>query len=194
MTRPSRTLTPAYFDAVYAADSDPWRFASSAYEKRKYDATLAALPKLRYVSALEIGCSIGVLTRRLASRCDKLLGVDASQTPLAQAKLRCADLASVRFEPMFVPQGWPEGVFDLILFSEVIYYLSAFDVARLASKCAQVLAPSGDIMLVHWTGETDYPLSGDEASELFINFANPIAKVVRQDRYESFRLDVLARR
>jgi 2-polyprenyl-3-methyl-5-hydroxy-6-metoxy-1,4-benzoquinol methylase len=194
MTRPGRTLTPTYFDAVYAADSDPWRFASSVYETRKYDATLAALPKSHYVSALEIGCSIGVLTRRLASGCDSLLAVDASQTPLAQAKCRCVDLPSVRFERMFVPQSWPDGIFDLILFSEVIYYLNELDVARLASKCAKTLAPNGDIMLVHWTGETDYPLGGDEAAELFVNFADPIAKVVRQDRYESFRLDVLSRR
>jgi SAM-dependent methyltransferase len=194
MTRSSHTLTPTYFDAVYAADSDPWRFASSAYETRKYDATLAALPKSRYVSALEIGCSIGVLTRRLATRCDSLLAVDGSQTPLAQAKSRCVDLPSVRFERMFVPQSWPDGIFDLFLFSEVIYYLNELDVARLAAKCAQSLAVNGDIMLVHWTGETDYPLSGDKAADLFVNFVDPCAKVVRCDRHELFRLDVLSRR
>jgi SAM-dependent methyltransferase len=194
MTTPGRTLTPAYFDAVYARDPDPWRFASSAYEARKYGATLAALPKSSYTSALEVGCSIGVLTRRLASRCDKLLAIDASLAPLAEAKRRCADLVSVRFESIFVPQSWPEGTFDLILFSEIIYYLSEIDVARLASQCAQALARNGDIVLVHWTGETDYPLSGDEAAELFINSVDPFAKVVGQDRYDSFRLDVLSRR
>jgi hypothetical protein len=47
MSRADRTLGPAYFDNVYAADSDPWKFASSAYERDKYAATLAAFPKPR---------------------------------------------------------------------------------------------------------------------------------------------------
>ena len=41
-----RSLEPAYFEALYAADPDPWRFATSAYEREKYTATLAALPML----------------------------------------------------------------------------------------------------------------------------------------------------
>jgi SAM-dependent methyltransferase len=193
MTTSTRTLSPAYFDAVYAADPDPWRFASSPYEKNKYEATIAALPKPGYVSAFEVGCSIGVLTRELAPRCGSLLAVDVTPSPLAAAKRRCADLPSVRFEQMFVPRQWPAGVFDLILFSEVIYYLGKLDVAGLATKAGQALAPNGNIVLVHWTEETDYPLSGDEASELFINLVAPAAKVVRQERRQFFRIDVLSR-
>jgi hypothetical protein len=85
MSRADRTLEPAYFDNVYAADSDPWKFASSAYERDKYAATLAAFPKPRYASAFEIGCSIGVLTSALAPRCDALLAVDAAAARRAGA-------------------------------------------------------------------------------------------------------------
>jgi SAM-dependent methyltransferase len=194
MTPTDRTLSPGYFDAIYASDADPWKFASSKYESDKYAATIAALPQSRYASALEVGCSIGVLTRKLASLSGSLLAIDVAQAPLAAARLRCADLPSVRFERMFVPEQWPAGVFDLILFSEVIYYLGAQDVARLATKTVRALALHGNIALVHWTGETDYPLSGDEASELFIKLLDPAAKVVRRDRHESFRIDVLSRR
>jgi 2-polyprenyl-3-methyl-5-hydroxy-6-metoxy-1,4-benzoquinol methylase len=193
MTKSTRTLPPAYFDAVYAADPDPWRFSSSSYEKNKYAATIAALPKEVYASAFEVGCSIGVLTRELASRCDSLLAVDVAPAPLAAAMRRCADLAAVRFEQMFVPRQWPNGVFDLMLFSEVIYYLSKSDVAKLATKAREALAPGGNIVLVHWTEGTDYPLSGDEASEFFINLVAPSAKVVRQERRQFFRIDVLSR-
>lgn len=193
MTRSTRTLPPAYFDAVYAANSDPWRFSSSPYEKKKYAATIAALPKPAYVSALEVGCSIGVLTRELAPRCASLLAVDVAPAPLTAARHRCAELSNVRFEQMFVPEQWPVGVFDLILFSEIVYYLSKRDVAGLATKAGLALSPSGDIVLVHWTGETDYPLGGDEASELFINSIAPAARVVRQNRRQLFRIDVLSR-
>src|ERR1700683_5057466 len=115
MSEPRPTLGPEYFDALYTADPDPWKFATSPYERAKYTRTLNAMPKPRYRSALEVGCSIGVLTRLLASRCDSLLGVDAAQTPLLEARRRCADFPSVRFEQIFVPEQWPDGAFDLIV-------------------------------------------------------------------------------
>jgi hypothetical protein len=193
MTRADRTLGPAYFDNVYAADSDPWRFASSAYERDKYAATLAALPKPRYAAAFEIGCSIGVLTSALAPRCDALLAVDAAAAPLIEARRRCAALSNVRIERMFVPGQWPNGVFDLILLSEIVYYLCAEDVAGLAARVLRSLAVEGDVALVHWTGETDYPLSGDEAAELFIESMGQSVRVQRRDRSVAFRLDIVRR-
>jgi cyclopropane fatty-acyl-phospholipid synthase-like methyltransferase len=193
MSEPRPTLKPEHFDALYAADPDPWNFAASPYERAKYTLTLNAMPKPRYRSALEVGCSIGVLTRLLASRCDSILAVDAAQTPLPEAMRRCADLSSVRFEQMFVPQQWPNDAFDLIVLSEVIYYLSREDVGRLAGRVRDSLAPSGAVILVHWIGSTDYPLSGDDAVALFIEEIGSACVIERADRYAEFRLDVLSR-
>jgi SAM-dependent methyltransferase len=194
MTRVSRTLPLAYFDAVYASNPHPWKFATSAYEHRKYALTLAALPRRRYASALEIGCSIGVLTRDLAQRCDDLLAIDAARAPLLEAKRRCAELPAVRFEQMFVPHQWPDVTFDLILLSEVVYYLVADDVACLASCVVRSLAEGGNVVLVHWTGATDYPLAGDEASDIFIACVERGMRVERRDRHDAFRIDVLVKR
>jgi cyclopropane fatty-acyl-phospholipid synthase-like methyltransferase len=188
-----QTVRPEYFDALYTADPDPWKFAASPYERDKYTLTLNAMPKPRYRSALEVGCSIGVLTRSLASRCDTLIAIDAAQTPLLEARRRCADLPGVRFEHMFVPDQWPDGVFELILLSEVVYYLSRDDVGRLAAKVINSLPKGGSVILVHWTGLTNYPLSGDEAADLFIERIGPTCVVERADRYAEFRLDVLSR-
>ena len=190
--RPDSSLPASYFDAIYERDPDPWRFRTSAYERAKYDATLAALPRPRYRRALEVGCSLGVLTRDLAGRCDALLAVDASEKPLAAARAACADLPHVSFNRVRVPDEWPpDGAFDLILLSEVVYYLDRADVARLAERVRGALAPGGDCLLVHWTGDTDYPLSGDEAAERFIEAASPFAAVTRQERAERYRLDLL---
>jgi cyclopropane fatty-acyl-phospholipid synthase-like methyltransferase len=193
MSEPGQTLRPEYFDALYTADPDPWKFAASPYERGKYEITLEAMPKPRYRSALEVGCSIGVLTRSLASRCDSLIAIDAAQTPLHEARRRCADLPGVRFEHMFVPDQWPGGTFELILLSEVVYYLSRDDVGRLAAKVINSLPKGGSVILVHWTGLTNYPLSGDEAAALFIERIGPTFVVERADRYAEFRLDVLLR-
>ncbi|RYI86437.1 MAG: hypothetical protein EON47_22590, partial [Acetobacteraceae bacterium] len=79
------TLPATYFDALYAATPDPWAFASSDYEREKYAATLAALPRPHYARVLEIGCSIGVLTRMLAGRGDAVVALDVAETALAAA-------------------------------------------------------------------------------------------------------------
>jgi SAM-dependent methyltransferase len=170
MSRPANSLPPGYFEAIYARDPDPWRFADSAYERAKYDATLAALPRPRYARALEVGCSIGVLTQDLAPRCDALLALDAAEAPLEAARTRCAGLPQIAFQTMLVPGDWPVDAapFDLILLSEVVYYLDPADVVRLAGRVRDTLAPGGEVLLVHWTGATDYPLSGDEAAGRFI--------------------------
>jgi predicted TPR repeat methyltransferase len=188
------SLPASYFDALYAKDPDPWRFASSEYERAKYAATLQALPRARYVSAFEVGCSIGVLTHQLAERCDSLLSVDAAGAPLQKARERCRDRPAVRFAKMTVPQDWPAETFDLILLSEVIYYLDKGDISRLACRVDSSLGRGGDLVLVHWLGETDYPLSGEEAAELFIDEVRPFASLARQFRADRYRLDVVTRK
>ena len=193
MSEPRQTLKPEYFDARYTADPDPWNFGASPYERAKYALTLNAMPKPRYRSALEVGCSIGVLTRSLAPRCDAVVAIDAASTPLVAARHRCADLPTVRFARMFVPEQWPDGAFDLILLSEVVYYLSREDVGNLAARVTRSLAQDGSVILVHWIGSTDYPLSGDEAVALFIERVGSVCVVERADRYAEFRLDVLSR-
>ena len=193
MSELRQTLKPEYFDALYTVNPDPWNFAASPYERAKYALTLNATRKPRYRSCLEVGCSIGVLTRSLASRFNTVIAVDASLTPIVEARRRCADLPEVSFEQMFVPEQWPDGVFDLILLSEVVYYLSREDVGRLATSVTRSLAPDSSVILVHWTGSTDYPLSGDEAVALFIERMGPVCVVGPADRHAEFRLDVLSR-
>jgi hypothetical protein len=83
---------------------------------------------------------------------------------------------------MRLPDEAPDGPFDLVLLSEVAYYWNARD-----------LAPSGDLLLVHWTKATDYPLSGDAAAHGLIQAVLPFARVLREERTESYRLDLLRR-
>lgn len=193
MTRHADSLTPEYFAGLYGGgpDPDPWGFTTSAYEAAKYAATLAALPRTRYASGLEIGCSIGVLTRDLGTRCDALIGIDVVETALVAARARCADRPWVRFEACAIPQAWPEGRFDLVLLSEVVYFFTRDDVARIGARIGAAIEPGGDVVLVHWLGETDYPLSGDAAAETFIAAAAGFAAPLHGARNADYRIDVL---
>ena len=192
MTDPRPSLDARYFEALYTGSPDPWDFRSSRYERDKYAATLAILPRPRYESSLEIGCSIGVFTRQLARRCDAVLALDASATALAEAKRDCADLGHVAFCEAMVPLGFPAGKFDLILLSEVLYFLSRRDLEDLAARCLDAIVDGGDIVLCHWLGETDYPLGGDEAADLFIAATRPRLRMEEARREERYRLDLLS--
>jgi SAM-dependent methyltransferase len=189
------TLRPGYFERLYQDDPDPWRFATSDYEREKYAATVAALPRARFTHGFEVGCSIGVLTRQLAARCDSLLAVDVAETALTQARERCADLGHVAFARMAVPGEWPEGVFDLVLLSEVLYYLGADGgldgITGAAQRTLACLEPGGAVLLVNWRGPTDGVCTGEEAADRFIAACSGALRLERQERSERYRLDVL---
>lgn len=195
-TRSARTATgsinPAYFERLYRDQDDPWDYATSAYEAAKYGATLAALPRPSYRSAVELGCSIGVLTAALAARAEAVLGVDVSEAALDRARDRCAGLGHVSFERRVLPGEMPMGPFDLAVLSEAGYYLSRPDLADLADRLADAVEPGGHLVLTHWTGETDYPQTADAVHDAFL--ADARWRSVAADRTDAYRLDVLARR
>src|SRR6185437_4894694 len=109
-------------------ETDPWRFASSHYERVKYARTLAAIGSRPFRNVFEIGCSIGILTRMLAARCNSLLAVDISETAINLADRNCRGIANIDFQRMQIPDEWPDRTFDLIIFSEVLYFLSPEDI------------------------------------------------------------------
>jgi SAM-dependent methyltransferase len=171
----SASLSDDYFDGVYAHADDPWSFETSRYEHAKYTDTLRSLPRETYANALEVGCSIGVLTERLAERCERLLSVDVAEAALAKARERCAHLPHVRFERRRLPETFPSGSgagalaepFDLILLSEVGYYWSEEDLREVLRLCAERLVEGGHLLLVHWTPYVeDYPLRGARVHEI----------------------------
>lgn len=190
------SLTTSYFDDVYRANEDPWNFATSDYEREKYSATLAALPNESYQNAFEIGCSIGILTQQLARRCQHLLAVDASELPLRQARERLADCPQVVVQQMSIPGEFPDGSFDLILLSEVGYYLSMVDLKKAQQWMVTHLTKGGHLLLVHWTPFVhDYPLTGDQVHESFLELAGTDGPLthLRGQRAEKYRLDLFVK-
>ena len=185
--RKSGTLPSEYFEDKYQADIDPWRFKTSEYERDKYQATLGSLTKDRYPAALEVGCSIGVLTKLLSPRCVSLLAVDSSPTAIEAAKSVSAP--NVVFCVANLPAEFPKGKFDLIVLSEILYYFDKSDLARVAQSCIDSISQDGQIVLCHWLGETDYPLTGVEASELFACHIKPAMRVRSILHNATYRLE-----
>jgi 2-polyprenyl-3-methyl-5-hydroxy-6-metoxy-1,4-benzoquinol methylase len=163
----STRLPDAYFDRVYASADDPWQLSTRWYERRKYAITLALLPKPRYRHAFEPGCSIGTLTAPLALRCDHVTAVDVADAALqsADARLRQAGCRDrVTLARLSMDATWPPGPFDLLVLSEVAYYLAEDALAEvLRRECAR-LQPGANVVAAHWRhAVADYPLTGDMA-------------------------------
>ena len=178
-----------YFEDLYAESTDPWGFETSAYERKKYERTLESLGERRFRRALEAGSSIGVFTAMLAPRCDELLAVDTSEKAVEIARERLAEQSHVRVERRTLPDEMPEGPFDLIVASEVLYYWPRDVVLEALRRFEELLTPRGFLVAVHWRKETKtYPLQGDEVHELLVRttrLAN--VKTIKEPEY---RLDV----
>jgi SAM-dependent methyltransferase len=177
-----------YFERLYAADSDPWGFDTSWYEQRKYEVTTAALPRRRYRSAFEPGCSIGVLTSMLAQRCDQVLAIDMVESAVRQAAARLADQPHVTVQRRALADGWPAGTFDLVVLSEIAYYFEPDALDDLVTAAIASMGAGGTLLAVHWRGETDYALSGDQTHQR-IDDAPALAGVAHYEE-EKFLLDV----
>ena len=185
----SERLGREYFEGLYAESGDPWSFETSDYERDKYERTLAALGARRFRRALEAGASIGVFTRMLADRCDELLAVDVSERAVAAARERLSGLGHVRVERRTLPEEMPEGPFDLIVASEVLYYFPREEMLAMLRCFERELARGGALLAVHWRRETKtYPLQGDEVHELLLKNTRLQRRVTTIE--PDFRLDL----
>lgn len=155
----------ASFDHIYAFHSDPWRYESSDYERSKYEKTLQALPRSRYRRALEIACSIGIFTMLLASRAERVVGVDISREAVRSARRRCAAQDNTSFEVRDLLELKADEKYDLITCAEMLHYVWE-DPAQRAAACEVLkglLAPDGHLVVV--TGEEHLPMSYERGFE-----------------------------
>jgi SAM-dependent methyltransferase len=175
-----------YFEALYAASGDPYALRTRWYEQRKRAVLLAALPRQRYANAYEPGCGVGELTAALAPRCDALLASDFSARALAAARERTAALRNVRIEQHALPGDWPpgRGIFDLIVLSELGYFLDADAMRQVALRCRQALAEGGTLVACDWLpGFTQRALPTREVHALLAGIGLPRLVLHEEDDF-----------
>lgn len=156
------------FDALYRGSDDPWLTQTRWYERRKRALLLACLPHERYESAYEPGCGNGVLTQALAERCDAVLASDGSDLAVAAARQRLAGFRNVTVERHVLPDDWPTGAFDLVVLSELVYFLdkASIDVTgqRVARSLTEHRTRPGIAIACNWLAPiAGYGHSGEEA-------------------------------
>jgi SAM-dependent methyltransferase len=124
------------------------------------------LPKLRYGRAYEPGCANGELSAELATRCDHLLISDGTPRAVDIARARVSGLANVEVIQAWVPDQWPQLLFDLVVISELGYFLEADALDALIRKVRGSLRPGGTVLACHWRRPIEgCALNGDEVQQ-----------------------------
>jgi cyclopropane fatty-acyl-phospholipid synthase-like methyltransferase len=155
---------------MYADSADPWELGTRWYEQRKYAITLAMLPRRHYSHAFEPGCSVGVLTALLTERCTRVTATDVAAAALESAQQRLGELGrrdQVTLLRASVDELWPAGSFDLLVLSEVGYYLAPGALRSVLDRECPRLAAGATVIAAHWRHPVDdYLMSGDDVNEV----------------------------
>jgi SAM-dependent methyltransferase len=182
------TVSKEFFDEKYRADRDPWDFSSSSYELNRYDKIIQVLGNRTFEHGFEPGCSIGVLTERLATRCQKLLAMDISPTAVALARQHCERYPNVTVVEGALPDDLPRDTFDLVVFSEIGYYFERDVLARSRDLLIERLTSQGLLVGVHWLGiSADHLLTGDEVHEVLRSGTS--LRMITSRRYDGFLVE-----
>jgi len=136
---------PAYFETLFA-QPDPWGYGSP-YEREKYQRQLDLLAPGPIPRALELACAEGHFTVMLAGRVAHLKAADISPTALARAETRCAAWQNIEYLQLDLANDRLPQDFDLIVCSEMLYYLpDEAELRRAAAGLTAALAPGGALL------------------------------------------------
>lgn len=178
------------FERLYRDTPDPYGLRTRWYEQRKREVLLAALPQARFRHGYEPGCGAAELTVRLAERCDALLAADFDAAACAVARRRTAHLPNVRVEVQDLPGQWPaDARFDLVVLSEVGYFLSREALAMLVQRLKASLTDDGTVVCCDWKPDFDRRQLPTDAMHALMHDALQMPSLVRHDEAD-FALQV----
>lgn len=180
---PHRVVPPEmrrdFFDRLYDSDEDPFGFDRSSEEQLKFRRTLELCGDGELGRVLEIGCAVGSFTELIAPRSAEVLAIDVSATAVERAVERLREQSHVRFETKILPEEFPEEQFDLVVASDVLYYLRVDEVLASLRLIEAALALGGAFVAVHYVPRMGSVLDGDEVHDLLSEHTT-LAHAVRE--------------
>jgi 2-polyprenyl-3-methyl-5-hydroxy-6-metoxy-1,4-benzoquinol methylase len=144
--------SPFCYNFIYRLARDPFTLAASSYEQKKQEDILKMVGSRRYQNALDIGCGCGISTSLLAPYCDRVQGVDFSEVAISLARKNTAQLSHLAFTVADIRKLNLWEKYDLVLCSEVLYYLKPLDLAFFVKNLEAWLKPGGWVIVVGWEG------------------------------------------
>lgn len=158
-------MRPGFFDHFFD-DGDPFGFDLNPEERLKFDRTLEVCGEGPLGRVLELGCAVGSFTEILAPRATDVLALDVSQAAVDQVARRLQDHPNVRARAMTIPAEFPDETFDLVVASDVLYYLSVEELKRCVDRIEAALSDGAAFVAVHYVPRMGSVLNGDEAHDI----------------------------
>jgi SAM-dependent methyltransferase len=140
---------PKDFDAVYRAGGAPWEIG-------RPQGAIARLAEAGLVvgSVLDVGCGTGENALLLAARGHQVLGVDGSETAVAQARKKAADrgLTGAQFHVWDALQlRRLRKTFDTVIDSGLFHVFPDEERRNYAHALAEVTASGSDLFILCWS-------------------------------------------
>lgn len=146
---------PAYWDCVFA-EPDPWNYGSE-YEQKKYAQSLSLVPEQSLARVAEVACAEGHFTAMLAPRVGRLFASDISPVALERTRDRCRAWSNITYTVLdILTDELPAGM-DLIVCSEVLYYLPEHRLPWIVEKLSRALRQDGYLLSAHANVLADDP-------------------------------------
>ncbi|WP_181408126.1 PIG-L family deacetylase [Pararhizobium mangrovi] len=182
-----------HFADLYANDGDPWHVRSSRYEADKRADNIDQLSGTHHTRGLDVACGEGHLAAALveAGVVPALTGIDRDPGIVARARTVHAGISGLDFVEGALPEGLPDGPFDLAIVSEILYFLDEEGSRILAEGLIERLQPGGDILVVDYLGDTGTPLSGRDAHDFFLAVLGNRFVTVSERGREAYRATLL---
>ena len=126
-----------------------WDYLANPGERARFAVIVGLLTVTPDPAVLDVGCGDGVLYRRMRPYgCARFVGVDMSRVAVEKAAATAGPEA--QFVAADASAYRPEGLFDAIVFNEMLYYLHE-PIAEVR-RYAGALAPGGRLIVSTWGG------------------------------------------
>jgi predicted TPR repeat methyltransferase len=158
-------MRPGFFDHFFD-EGDPFGFDLHPEERLKFARTLEVCGDDDLGRVLELGCAVGTFTEWLAPRSSDVLALDVSPSAVDQVRERLRGQPHVRATAMAIPGDFPDETFDLVVASDVLYYLPVAELQRCVDRIEESLADGGAFVAVHYVPRMGSLLNGDEAHDV----------------------------
>lgn len=121
------------FNNLYLLDPDPFGCETYTYERQKANDLIGALHGQRFVNILDLGCGTGVLTKELSHLSKTVTAIDFSERAIDIALRKC-QASNIKFQCNDIRNLALQERYDLIVCSEVLYYLNSQELVQFLKK------------------------------------------------------------
>jgi SAM-dependent methyltransferase len=185
------------FERLYIECGDAWNYRTSSYEQEKYQCALAAALKWRRsnIAALEIGCSIGVFSKMLASHFRHTVAIDVSLEAIRAALAYNRDTDNLKFLQVDLRSFDAAEQFDVVVCAEVLYYIVRKDAHLIPERLDKLLSADGILVYVSGavSGIVD-PMHFEEWEALLSGYLAVLEKMIVDDPRRPYEIIVFGRR